>query len=463
MSLSIVTFDEDRGAWDAALASMPSRQRDVYFSSAYLLLWQGNGDGRAMGAIFDHGDSVILYPFLLRDLEQVPYLGAKYNGLHDIQTPYGYGGPLINREAGDEHAVQLFRRAFAAWCRENGVVSEFIRFHPLLDTQLGMERHLEVANVNTTVWCRIDCSPSEHLQNLAGSTRRGVRKARESGLTVQVETDDEAYARFVELYRATMERRNAVDYYLFDEDYFRSFRELLGPAQSLLTARYDGKIVAGALFLRSPQFIHYHLGGSDTQALSLRPNNLLFFEAMNWAAGLGIAELHLGGGYRAGGEDELFRFLVAVIDVHVFHQRSVQVVVMQLIEPHHAGAEPEVAVERPEVVVDIVHEAPVDCDRDVAPVKRGLHTGAVVSRIHVEHVFLHFRVQLRPERGVEFIDLSEERREDFFSVFPVRHRPVQRICGLVQLHGLSIAERDARRPVPDGNILNAVVPRGRFR
>jgi hypothetical protein len=34
--------------------------------------------------------------------------------------------------------------------------------------------------------------------------------------------------------------------------------------------------------------------------------NLLFFEAMQWACGLGATALNLGGGYR--GEDEWFRF-----------------------------------------------------------------------------------------------------------------------------------------------------------
>jgi hypothetical protein len=306
VSLEILTIDERAAEWGELLAGMPARQRDVYFSPGYLQLWQRNGDGRAHGAIFAHGDTLVLYPFLLRDLAEVPHLGAAFAGLSDIQTPYGYGGPLVHRHTADEHAVRLFRQAFAEWCRDHGVVSEFVRFHPLLDTQLGMERYLEVVRANTTVWCRVDCSSSERLQALSSSTRRGVRKAREAGLRASIETSDAAYARFTELYRATMTRRNAAPYYQFGERHFADFRRLLGERQSLLCVWHGDTIVAAALFMRSQEFIHYHLGGSDAEALSLRPNNLLFFEAMQWGCNVGASALHLGGGYRP--DDELFRF-----------------------------------------------------------------------------------------------------------------------------------------------------------
>ncbi|HMK93708.1 MAG TPA: GNAT family N-acetyltransferase [Thermoleophilia bacterium] len=306
MSLEILPIDERAGDWRDLLAAMPARQRDVYFTPGYLQLWQRNGDGRAHGAVFTHGETLVLYPFLLRELDEVAWLGRDFAGLRDIQTPYGYGGPLVHKRGGDEHAVRLFRQAFHAWCREHGVVSEFVRFHPLLDTQLGMDPYLEVIKANTTVWCRVDTPTAERLQALSGSTRRGVRKAREAGLRVAVETSDECYARFAELYRDTMARRQATPYYFFSDRYFADARELLGDDQTLLCVWHGDEIVAGALFMRSPEFVHYHLGGSAAEALPLRPNNLLFFEAMQWGFGLGAAALHLGGGYQP--DDDLFRF-----------------------------------------------------------------------------------------------------------------------------------------------------------
>jgi hypothetical protein len=305
LSLTIVTLDGDTAAWDAAFATLPPRQRDVYFSTAYLLICQRNGGGRACGALFEDGDTRILYPFLRRDLATAGIPSGDWSGLSDLQTPYGYGGPLVSGPR-DGRVLERFRQAFGAWCRKNGVVSEFVRFHPLLDTHVGLEPHLEVVRANTTVWCRIGLPPDEALRALASSTRRGLRAARDAGLQVAIEDSDEAYARFVDLYRATMVRRQATESYFFGDAYFADFRTLLGPAQALICVRIGATIVAAALLMRSADLVHYHLGGSDAGALPLRPNNLLLFAALESEWSRGASAFHLGGGFRDG--DELFRF-----------------------------------------------------------------------------------------------------------------------------------------------------------
>jgi hypothetical protein len=306
MGFEVVALDEDRAVWDAAFESLPKRMRDVYFTAAYNLLWERNGDGHAMGAIFSHGETMILYPFLLRRLDELEYLGPDWEGYNDITTAYGYGGPLVHKLGGDEHAMETFRHAFDHWCADNRIVSEFVRFHPLLDTELVMQNFVECHPASTTVWCRLDCSQEQRLKTLSAPTRRNVRQALGNQLTFQQEFDDEAYARFAELYRQTMERRGALPMYFFGDTYFEDLRDLLGPMQSLLSVRSGERIIAAGLFLRSPEFVHYHLGGSDPDFLELRPNNLLFFEAMKWGCSLGCSALHLGGGYTA--DDDLFRF-----------------------------------------------------------------------------------------------------------------------------------------------------------
>jgi hypothetical protein len=308
MTLRVLALDERGAEWDAALGRLPLRRRDVYFTSAYYLLWQRNGDGRACGVLFETADGRVLYPFLRRRLSDVPWLADDFAGLDDISSAYGYGGPLVDAPA--ERRAQVlasFRSEFAAWCAADGVVSEFVRCHPLLRTEEGLDDTMDMVAANETVVCRLS-TPDEHLAAMNSATRRNVRKAQRAGLQFAVEGGDEAYAAFLDLYLQTMRRRDATAFYLFDERHVADFRELLGALQALLMVRHEGRPVAAALFMLSDRFAHYHLGGSDAEAQALRPNNLLFFEAMNWAAGLGATELHLGGGYRAGGEDELFRF-----------------------------------------------------------------------------------------------------------------------------------------------------------
>lgn len=332
MTLRVLRLDRDAAEWEALLGDLPPELRDVYFSAAYHLLWERNGDGAARGAVFNAPEGTVLYPFLQRPLE--PLLGRAWSRYSDITSAYGYGGPLVDTRGERRPLLTAFRRELARWCADEHVISEFVRFHPLLQTEREMDAAeddadvppLEVVPANVTVWCRLS-TPEEHRAALSSSTRRNLRKAERAGLTCAAEDGDDAWTAFVDLYTRTMERRDASGYYLFPQRYFDDCRELLGERLQLLCVRRPapadadrGPIVAAALFLRSPRLLHYHLGGSDDSALPERPNNLLFVTAMDLGAAAGAAALHLGGGFRAGGDDDLFRFKAGFSDLRArFH------------------------------------------------------------------------------------------------------------------------------------------------
>lgn len=323
MTLRILHLDRDAAEWEALLGDLPGDLRDVYFSAAYHLLWQRSGDGAARGAAYVTDEGTVLYPFLQRPL--APLLGPEWTRFCDITSAYGYGGPLAHMGGERRNLLTAFRGDFARWCADEHVVSEFIRFHPLLQTERDMDTpagdrglpFTEIVPANVTVWCRLS-TPEEHRAALSSSTRRNLRKAERAGLTCNVEDDEDAWSAFIDLYTRTMRRRGATDYYLFPRRYFDDCRELLADRLLLLCVRRSaasgpqtggrGPLVAAALFLRSPNAIHYHLGGSDEGALLERPNNLLFVTAMDVGAAGGATALHLGGGFRSGGDDDLFRF-----------------------------------------------------------------------------------------------------------------------------------------------------------
>src|SRR3569833_2447831 len=54
-------------------------------------------------------------------------------GMFDHQSPYGYGGPISNVNTPD-----FLARAWSAYmetCRAEQVLAEFVRLHPMVDTQ----------------------------------------------------------------------------------------------------------------------------------------------------------------------------------------------------------------------------------------------------------------------------------------------------------------------------------------
>jgi len=76
----------------------------------------------------------VVFALILREIEGE-------SGRRDAITPYGYGGPV---GAGPEPPIEHFYELYESWCRSAGVVSTFIRFHPLFANQRQAQAGIHV-------------------------------------------------------------------------------------------------------------------------------------------------------------------------------------------------------------------------------------------------------------------------------------------------------------------------------
>jgi hypothetical protein len=224
----------------------------------------------------------------------------------DVITPYGYGGPV--------GADARFWDRYEAWCRARGVVSTFIRFHPLYRNHLAVGPNVAVESLGGTVAWRLD-EPGDLFGRMHRHHRRAVRKADAAGVETSVTVAPESLARFVRLYEATMERRGARGFYYFPPAYWARFerdgdvcvpihRRMGTHAQVVL---FEAGEHAALLCLASPPWLHYHLGASSEEGRKAGASNLLFLEAARWAQQNGYTRFHLGGGV-GGALDSLYEF-----------------------------------------------------------------------------------------------------------------------------------------------------------
>jgi lipid II:glycine glycyltransferase (peptidoglycan interpeptide bridge formation enzyme) len=72
-------------------------------------------------------------------------------------------------------------------------------------------------------------------------------------------------------------------------------------------AEIDGEVVASALCLATPPWLHYHLSGTTDSGRSTGSSTLVLLEAARWAQANGYERFHLGGGL-GGKEDSLHHF-----------------------------------------------------------------------------------------------------------------------------------------------------------
>src|SRR5690606_25754286 len=114
--------------------------------------------------------------------------------------------------------------------------------------------------------------------------------------------------RFIDIYYETMDRVNASSYYYFSRDYFHRFVHNKAFETKLLISKYQGKIIAGAIFTITKKIMQYHLAGTTNEYISLTPMKLILDEARLLGGQIGTEHLHLGGGVGGSDDDSLFRF-----------------------------------------------------------------------------------------------------------------------------------------------------------
>jgi hypothetical protein len=221
----------------------------------------------------------------------------------DVTTPYGYGGPVA---VGPDPPAQRFYELYEEWCWRRDIVASFFRYHPLFANRryAGPDFHLEELG-RTVGWpLRGD---GDLLEGMHPTHRNKVRKALKAGAGVELAGASAALGEFTTLYGETMQRLGADSFYLFPPAYWERLSAGLGERLVRFDARIGSELVASALCLATPPWLHYHLSASSERGRRIGAGNLLLLEAARWGRAQGFEILHLGGGL-GGREDSLFAF-----------------------------------------------------------------------------------------------------------------------------------------------------------
>lgn len=287
--------------WDAIVRSF--RDYDIYWMSGYVKAFFIHGDGEPLLFYYEdentRGINVVMKRDISRDSNFKEIIFDK--NYYDFATPYGYGGWIIE---GDNYGL-LFK-TYEEWCLNNGIVSEFVRFHPVLENHKFCEKTYEIVSLGNTVAMDLG-SPDIIWNNIHSKNRNMIRKAKKNGVAIYSGRYPEIYREFREIYNRTMDRDNAKAYYYFSEEFYESILNDLPQNAQVFYALYDEKIIAASIMLAANRYMNYHLSGSLKEYAHLAPSNLLLYEAALWGNANGYKSLYLGGGVGSG-EDNLYKF-----------------------------------------------------------------------------------------------------------------------------------------------------------
>lgn len=299
--LTVYTMD-NCVQWDSVVRSFSDY--DIYYLSQYVRAFALHGDGVPLMFYYEGNEARGINVVMKRDVaDDVHFQGKIEHGLYfDFSTPYGYGGWIVE----GEDSAGLFDE-YQRWCKENRIICEFTRFHPVLKNHVYSEDAYNVIPLGETV--TVDLSSPEMIwNNLTSKNRNVIRKAIKNGVRIYNGRSEELLKEFQDIYNLTMDRDNAKDYYYFDSDFYNSIlNDLPYNAQVFYAKDSGGKIIAASIMLMANGKLNYHLSGSLREYSSLAPGNLLLYEAACWGSMNGCKTFHLGGGVGSA-QDKLFAF-----------------------------------------------------------------------------------------------------------------------------------------------------------
>lgn len=298
--LKVYTYEQHE-QWDSIVRSFVDY--DVYWLSGYVNAFRIHGDGEPLLISYDDGSTRGINVAMKRDIAKDRHFkGILEEGVYyDLSSPYGYGGWIIE----GEDKANLFK-AYADWISRNKIVSEFVRFHPMIKNQVSCYAFYDVIQLGEVVHMDLS-SPEAIWSNITSKNRNMIRKAVKNGVKIYNGRFPEIYERFRNIYNGTMKKDEADSYYFFGKEFYKSILEDLSGNAQVFWAEKDGQTISSAIMLAANGKMSYHLSGSLREFNSFAPTNLLLYKAALWGCMNGCSFFYLGGGVGSE-EDSLFKF-----------------------------------------------------------------------------------------------------------------------------------------------------------
>lgn len=279
---------------------------DIYFKAEYGKLNEKIESGKS--TIYEYKSDIgnVYHMFIKRKInEQID--GHTW---YDLITPYGYGGPiLINcKEEDKESLIDKFHEDFKLYCKEHNIVSEFIRFHPVINNASDFDSMYEVITNRKTIGTNLKDYEEPFQEEFSKSCRKKVRQALKKGVSYSVIENPKNIHDFKTFYFSTMDRNEAADYYYFDDEYFNQCIETLGKHVILVKAKFEEKVIAMGFYFIYDKIIHIHLSGTLSEYLYLSPAYILRYGVTEWGKEKGYELIHHGGGRTNADDDSLYTF-----------------------------------------------------------------------------------------------------------------------------------------------------------
>lgn len=278
---------------------------DFYHLPEYVELDANIIDGMPVCWVGETKQGKVWIPLIKRKIPDPIAKGKEY---YDLTSPYGYPGILFENPLSPDLLNTVLAQYVEDAAQENYVTS-FLRMNPLTNPFIWrQDDHVEQKYHGFTISVPLNLSLDKIRGNYSSNHRNDIRKLKKQNFQFFLD-DLSFYEDFLKIYKESMDRLDASNYYYFSKDYFDHIFEILGENIHLVTITESTgeEVVAGGLFTDFNGIIQSHLSATKSSYMSHAPSKLMFDGVIEWAASNSHRWLHLGGGVNSC-NDSLYRF-----------------------------------------------------------------------------------------------------------------------------------------------------------
>lgn len=302
----LVLNSRKKKLWYQYFDYLPSNQKDFFLRPEYYSLFEDKFT-KAECFVFFNDKNIILYPYLKTNLTKKIFNREKKN-YYDIEGAYGYNG-IFNKE-NDNLFISKFEKKFSQFCVSKNIISEFTRFNPVLKNHIGFNL-MNIKKINSNVILNLNQEWDKIYKNeFDYSIRKNYKKAKKNNLTIEIyeksKVTSKVLSLFKDIYYETLNRRDAGEFYYFDDIFFNDLYKKLKNFYTLFFVKYNNKYISSEIVLHTANKSYSFLGGTKKNYYYLSPNDYLKVEIIKYFKNQQFEYFCLGGGFK--NNDGIFKF-----------------------------------------------------------------------------------------------------------------------------------------------------------
>ena len=192
----------------------------------------------------EKGSKFFLYSFYKNFIKEF--------NIFDIESPYGYGGPISNSK--EKQFIKEVAENFSQWCNQNNIIVEFLRFHPLIN---HINFYWGTKKYNRKTIC-MDLD-SEITTQYRPRRQKDLKEIKKYNYTLNKATTIDEKIKFKHIYIENMNNINAKEFYFFNNEYFDCLFE--NDICDIWFVKYNNVIIATTSILKNKysRCVEYHL------------------------------------------------------------------------------------------------------------------------------------------------------------------------------------------------------------